>query len=51
MKTYPVEMEDGPAAFERFRKAMKIIISVPKSAVVEREKGRTKKKKPASHKG
>ena len=45
-------MDEGPAAFERFRKAMKTIVSVPKSAVLAADrKARTKKKKPTSHKG
>jgi hypothetical protein len=39
-------MEEGPAAFERFRRAVKTIVSVPKNAVVsDRPKARTKKKK------
>lgn len=46
-----IEMEEGQAAFDRFRKAMKTIVSVPKAAVMNRPKARTKKKKAAHHKG
>ncbi len=45
-------MNEGPAAFERFRTAMKTIISVKKRDVIpDHPKPRTQKKKPASHKG
>lgn len=33
MKHHAAEFDEGPAAFERFRKAMKTIVSVPKSAI------------------
>lgn len=46
------EMEEGPAALERFRKAMKAIVSVPKGAVVpDRPKPRSKRKRAATRKG
>ena len=45
------EPEEGQAALERFRKAMKTIISVPKGRVVEREKALHKKRKPTNPKG
>lgn len=51
MKPQPA-MSEGPEALARFRKAMKIIASVPKGTVVpERTKTRTKKKKAVSRKG
>ena len=47
----PDEMHEGPEALERFRAAMKTIISVKKRDVIpDQPKARTKKKKPASHK-
>jgi len=48
MKTH-AEMHEGPEAFERFRTAMKKIVSVPKSAVIEPK--RHKPKRPATRKG
>jgi DNA adenine methylase len=51
MKPQPA-MNEGPAALERFRKAMKTIVAVPKTAVVPaRSKARTKRKKASSRKG
>ena len=44
------EMEEGPAAFDRFRKAMKTIVSVKKSDVIEPPKPR-RKKRPVNRKG
>lgn len=45
MKLGSAEMHEGPEAFERFRKAMKTIIDVPKSAVVKSQKKTLTKKK------
>jgi hypothetical protein len=40
------EMHEGQDAFDRFRKAVKAVMSVPKSAVVpDRKKAPAKKKK------
>ena len=50
--TKPLEMNEGPEAFDRFRKAMKAIVSVRKSdAMIDHPKQRAKKKKPANRKG
>jgi uncharacterized protein (DUF1786 family) len=38
------EMNDGPEAFERFRSAMKKIISFPKSSVLADSKSRKAKR-------
>jgi hypothetical protein len=43
MKTHTAEMHEGPEAFARFQKALKKIVSVPKSALPPRPT-RTKKK-------
>lgn len=32
----PAEMHEGPEAFERFRKAMKAVVSVPHAVIQER---------------
>lgn len=41
------EMHEGTDAFDRFRKAMKTIVTVPKSVVTQdRKKAPTKRRKP-----
>lgn len=51
MKAHTHEMNEGPDAFDKFRAAMKTIISVPKTAVTGHPAPRSKKKKAASRKG
>jgi len=45
MKSQPIEIEEGPAAFERFRRAVKTVLRVPKTALPSRP---TRKKKSAA---
>jgi hypothetical protein len=53
MKSGATEMIEGPEAFERFRAALKAVLSVSKSEIVkqERKEAQRKNKKPASPKG
>jgi hypothetical protein len=41
------DMQEGPAALERFRKAVKTIVAVPKSVVTADQKKKAEKKKTA----
>ena len=43
MKSQPVEFDEGPAAFERFKRAVKTVLSVPKSALPPRPSRKKKK--------
>ena len=49
VKSGTTEMHEGPQAFERFRAAVKHILSVPKSALPPSpfKQTKTKKRKPA----
>ena len=49
VKPHP-EMNEGPSVFDRFQKAMKTIIAVPKDAVAERPKPQKKKRARAPRK-
>jgi hypothetical protein len=44
----PAEMDEGPQAFERFRDAMKAILTVPKSAMPASPFKQAAKKKQAA---
>jgi hypothetical protein len=50
MKTGAAELFEGPEAMERFREAVRKILSVPKSSLGPNpfKKSKTKKKKPTS---
>jgi hypothetical protein len=50
MKPQPHDMTEGPEAFDRFRKAMKTIVSVKKSDVIDPPRP-ARKKKPVARKG
>ena len=38
------DLQEGPEAFERFKKAVSAVLTVPKSAVLEYEKAKRKKR-------
>lgn len=50
MKSGTADMHEGPEAFERFRKAVKAALTVPKSAMPPSPFGKAgkKRKKPAA---
>ncbi len=43
MKAEPAEIDEGQAAFERFRRAVKAVLAVPKSALPPRPQRKKKK--------
>ena len=43
------EMHEGPDAFDRFKKAMRTIVSVPKAAVIPAKKVPAKSKRATKH--
>lgn len=49
MKSHAIEIEEGPAAFERFRRAVKTVLSVPKSALPPRPHRKKKKAAKSKH--
>lgn len=49
MKASSAELQEGPQAFERFRQAVKAVLTVPKSALPPRP--HRKKKNPTKRKG
>ena len=43
MKPQAAELHEGPGAFERFRRAVKTVLTVPKTALPPRPHRKTKK--------
>ena len=52
-KAHMAELNEGPQAFERFRRAVKVVLAVPKSALPPDpfSKPKPKNKRRRSHKG